>query len=147
MRRGRGQRSIAAGAAAGALLVGACGSHAAARRAPLSSTRPDATVVLPEVASSPREPVPSALDNPVGAGLPKPLVDPAQILSGGPPPDGIPAVDHPRFERASGIGWLRPDEPVLAAELNGEARAYPVQILIWHEIVNDTVGGVPVAVT
>jgi hypothetical protein len=74
-------------------------------------------------------------------------VDPAQIRSGGPPPDGIPAVDHPRFERASSVGWLKPSEPVLAAEVNGDARAYPVEVLVWHEIVNDTVGGVPVAVT
>jgi hypothetical protein len=64
-------------------------------------------------------------------------VDPSEIRSGGPPPDGIPAIDHPRFERADQVGWLRPNEPVLAAEINGEARAYPVQI------VNDTVGGVP----
>jgi hypothetical protein len=105
------------------------------------------SVALPEVASSPREHVPSALDNPARADLPKPIVDPGQILSGGPPPDGIPAIDHPRFERADGIAWLRPNEPVLAAEVNGDARAYPVQILIWHEIVNDTLGGVPVAVT
>jgi hypothetical protein len=45
------------------------------------------------------------------------------------------------------VGWLRPNEPVLAVEVNGEARAYPVQILIWHEIVNDTVGDVPLAIT
>jgi uncharacterized protein DUF3179 len=97
--------------------------------------------------SGPRERVPSALEDPVGHGLPKPLVDPAELRSGGPPPDGIPAIDHPRFERAGQVRWLRPNEPVLVAEVNGETRAYPVQILIWHEIVNDTVGGIPVAVT
>ncbi|GAC1311978.1 MAG: DUF3179 domain-containing protein [Acidimicrobiales bacterium] len=75
------------------------------------------------------------------------MIDPALILSGGPPPDGIPPIDHPRFEKAGQITWLRPTEPVLAVTVNGEDRAYPVQILIWHEIVNDTVGGVPVAVT
>jgi hypothetical protein len=74
-------------------------------------------------------------------------VDADRLISGGPPPDGIPAVDRPRFLRASQVGFLKAAEPVLAVEVAGEARAYPVQILIWHEIVNDTVGGVPIAVT
>jgi len=74
-------------------------------------------------------------------------VDPADVRSGGPPPDGIPAVDAPRFQRASQVSWLRANEPVLAASVNGEDRAYPVEILVWHEIVNDTIGGIPVAVT
>ena len=76
-----------------------------------------------------------------------PLVDPADIIPGGPPPDGIPPIDHPRFQPASSVNWLAPREPVVAIELSGDARAYPVQIFIWHEIVNDTVGGVPVTVT
>ena len=129
-----------------AVLASACAGVGHAR-SPSASPGPAASVALAEVASSPREHVPSALDDPIDPGLPKPLVDPAQIRSGGPPPDGIPAIDHPRFERAGQVGWLRPNEPVLAAEVNGEARAYPVQILIWHEIVNDTVGGIPVAIT
>lgn len=71
-----------------------------------------------------------------------------EILSGGPPKDGIPSIDNPKFvsiEEAD--AWLRPKEPVVLIELNGEARAYPIQILTWHEIVNTEVGGVPVAVT
>ena len=105
------------------------------------------SVELPQVPASPHENVPSALDNPRGDGLPAPLVDPARIISGGPPPDGIPAIDRPRFLRAGDVDFLDPGEPVLALELGGEDRAYPVQVLIWHEIVNDTVGGIPVAVT
>ncbi|MGH2689062.1 MAG: DUF3179 domain-containing protein [Actinomycetota bacterium] len=89
----------------------------------------------------------SALDDPTSRGLPPPLVDPADIIPGGPPPDGIPALDRPTFERASAAGWLTDREPVLALRLGGEDRAYPIQILLWHEIVNDTVGGVPVVVT
>jgi hypothetical protein len=65
----------------------------------------------------------------------------------GPPPDGIPAIDHPRFLRPAQVNFLSADEPVLALQIGADARAYSVQILIWHEIVNDTVGGVPVAVT
>ena len=70
-----------------------------------------------------------------------------RIRSGGPPPDGIPAIDEPRFEPAAAVSWLADREPVLALDLQGQSRAYPVQVLTWHEIVNDTVGGIPVAVT
>ena len=79
--------------------------------------------------------------------LPEPLVSPLDILSGGPPPDGIPSIDVPEFDRASEVQWLEPQEAVVALVVNGDARAYPAQVLIWHEIVNDTVGGVPVTLT
>ncbi|WP_306371429.1 DUF3179 domain-containing protein [Nocardiopsis sp. CC223A] len=97
--------------------------------------------------SGPVENVPSALEDPAAPGLPDPLVDVDRLVSGGPPPDGIPALDDPAFEDASGIDWLEDAEPVLGVSVEGEDRAYPVRILIWHEIVNDTVGGRPVAVT
>src|ERR687887_2078029 len=72
----------------------------------------------------------------------------SEIASGGPPRDGIPPIDAPRFVSASEAGiWLKDQEPVIALGQGGDARAYPLQILIWHEIVNDTVGGTPVAVT
>jgi uncharacterized protein DUF3179 len=78
----------------------------------------------------------------------KALVPLDQIISGGPPPDGIPAIDRPAFVGAAGAAvWLVSKEPVLALEVKGDARAYPLQILMWHEIVNDVVGGVPVTVT
>ncbi|MCA9909314.1 MAG: DUF3179 domain-containing protein, partial [Anaerolineae bacterium] len=71
-----------------------------------------------------------------------------EVLSGGPPPDGIPPIDEPQFESIDAAEtWLQPQSPVLTVELNGEARAYPLAILTWHEIVNDTIGSVPVAVT
>ncbi|MEX2367391.1 MAG: DUF3179 domain-containing protein [Pseudohongiellaceae bacterium] len=69
------------------------------------------------------------------------------ILRGGPPRDGIPAIDDPKFETADEAGWLQPDDRVLGLSIEGEARAYPVAILNWHEIVNDTVAGQPVVVT
>ena len=76
------------------------------------------------------------------------IVDLSEIMSGGPPRDGIPAVDEPRYtSTAQAAEWLDPDEPVIVAEVGGEARAYPLQILIWHEIANDSLGGVPIAVT
>lgn len=74
-------------------------------------------------------------------------VDLTEIRSGGPPKDGIPAIDAPRFAPAGAITDLAPTEPVIALALGGEARAYPLRILTWHEIVNDTLAGLPVAVT
>jgi hypothetical protein len=72
----------------------------------------------------------------------------AEIRSGGPPPDGIPPIDHPQFEAIKEAStWLHKQSSVIALEIDGDARAYPLAILIWHEIANDTVGGVPVAVT
>jgi len=82
-----------------------------------------------------------------GATSPSPLVDPDDIVAGGPPPDGIPPIDDPKFMAASKVRFLDPREPVVAIDIRGDARAYPAQILVWHEIVNDVVGGVPVAVT
>jgi hypothetical protein len=80
-------------------------------------------------------------------GAPEPLVDLDEIRSGGPPPDGIPSIDDPKFIGVDAVDFLEENEPVLAVDIEGDVRAYPVQILMWHEIVNDTVGGVPVAVT
>src|SRR3989304_10035780 len=71
-----------------------------------------------------------------------------EIISGGPPKDGIPAIDKPRFETvAEADRWLKPEEPGARFVQNGDARAYPLQILIWHEIVNDIVGGSPATIT
>ena len=71
-----------------------------------------------------------------------------EISSGGPGKDGIPPIDEPVFitpeEATLDVG---DHEPVVSVEINGEAKAYPINILVWHEIVNDTIGGVPVTVT
>lgn len=71
-----------------------------------------------------------------------------ELFSGGPPRDGIPPIDDPRFisieEAAADVAA---DEPVLVFEHDGEARAYPLAVLIWHEIVNDEVNGQPVTIT
>ncbi|MEE9320868.1 MAG: DUF3179 domain-containing protein [Granulosicoccus sp.] len=70
------------------------------------------------------------------------------IQSGGPPKDGIPAIDSPVFvAHESASRWLDDSQPVVALIHSEKARAYPLQILIFHEIVNDVVGGKPVAVT
>lgn len=77
----------------------------------------------------------------------KMAVEPSEIFSGGPPKDGIPSIDNPSFVPISDLGNLTDRDPVIGLEINGDARAYPLRILIWHEIVNDVVGGKPVAVT
>lgn len=75
-------------------------------------------------------------------------VDFAEILSGGPGKDGIPSIDNPVFETmGEAARWVPPREAVLALTNEGVTHIYPLQILMWHEIVNDTVGELPVAVT
>jgi len=91
---------------------------------------------------------PSALTDMFASEFPEPLIDPDDVFSGGPPPDGIPSIDSPQFLNVKdNLNILPANEPVVALEIDGDARAYPVRALVWHEIVNDTVGGVPVAVT
>ena len=71
-----------------------------------------------------------------------------EIVSGGPPKDGIPAIDHPQFVSiADADAWLDDREPVVVLSRGGEAKAYPLQILMWHEIVNDEIVGIPITVT
>ena len=70
-----------------------------------------------------------------------------KIKGGGPPKDGIPSIDDPQFTTLSGSSFMKHSDIVIGLEINGEAKAYPLSILVWHEIVNDNVGGTPVAVT
>ena len=71
-----------------------------------------------------------------------------QIVSGGPPPDGIPSIDSPRFVSVEeGDKFLGDSDKVIGININGDIRTYPLQILVWHEIVNDIIGGIPVAIT
>ncbi len=75
-------------------------------------------------------------------------VDYAEIISGGPPPDGIPPIDNPNFDPiAEGDTWLADVQPVIALTVGDEAKAYPLAILTRHEIANDEIAGIPVAVT
>ena len=76
------------------------------------------------------------------------ISDWGEILSGGPPKDGIPALSDPRFVKASPENRITPREPVITVEIKGQTpRAYPIRYLTWHEIVNDKIGNIPVAVT
>jgi hypothetical protein len=72
---------------------------------------------------------------------------PRQHRVRGAPPDGISPIDEPTYEPVGTVDWLDADEAVFVVELDGVTRIYPVQIMIWHEIVNDVIGDRPVSVT
>ena len=75
-------------------------------------------------------------------------IDIKEIMSGGPPKDGIPPIDNPNFDTVEkATTWIAPLEPVIAVTIGDISRAYPLQIMTWHEIVNDNVGEVPISVT
>ena len=82
-----------------------------------------------------------------GFSIEDPLIPLEEILGGGPPRDGIPSIDSPIFILAAEADWLFPDSRIIGLDIEGDTRVYPLAILNWHEIVNDTVGGVPVSIT
>ena len=70
-----------------------------------------------------------------------------EIRSGGPPKDGIPAIWSPRFVAADEASFVKDDDSIIGVNIDGEARAYPIKILNWHEVVNDRVADHPLAIT
>jgi hypothetical protein len=143
--------------AGGALLLTACGgasSEADSVGDTTAATEPPTTGATTTTGEADGPAVgvlaggPSALDSMFADEFPNPLIDPNEVISGGPPPDGIPPIDDPVFmDVVDNLDLLPANEPVVALEINGDARAYPIRAMVWHEIVNDTVGGVPVSVT
>ena len=96
----------------------------------------------------PGEPVPAGAEREFSTDFSRHTVPYSEILSGGPPKDGIPAVDDPQIVTVEAAdAWLGEREPVILIQVDDAVRAYPIQVLTWHEIANDTLGGVPVAVT
>jgi len=91
--------------------------------------------------------VASALDDPEHESFPPALIDVELVISGGPPPDGIPPIDQPNYATIEDTDFLADTEPVLVLDINGDVRAFPLQIMTWHEIVNDTIGDVPVTIS
>lgn len=90
---------------------------------------------------------PAALDQ-FDTDLSNAIIDLSELRHGGPSKDGIPSIDTPSFVSiAAARDWVAPEEPVIAIEHNGDVKAYPLQVLTYHEIVNDEIGGTPVAVT
>ncbi len=75
------------------------------------------------------------------------LIPEAQILRGGPPKDGIPAIDNPKFIKARQAYYLKNSDSVIGVKIGKIAKAYPIKILNWHEVVNDKIGSTYFSVT
>lgn len=143
------------------LLLAACGSVSSSSGPSAAETpvdpSPEMTASPPaaranapsdEVTLLPEEPPPSGAAAQFSTDFSKHSVPYSEILSGGPPKDGIPPIDDPQFVSiAEADAWLDPREPVALVQVGADVRAYPLQILTWHEIVNDTVGGLPLTIT
>ncbi|MEW5988637.1 MAG: DUF3179 domain-containing protein [Chloroflexota bacterium] len=125
---------------------------------PPTPAAPSPTATQPPAATSHRQPLILTTDDRSsllqrltadwGTDWNRHTIDYGELQSGGPPRDGIPALDEPQFVNpAEAENWLADNEPVIAFTLDGEVRAYPLQILIWHEIVNDVVADTPILVT
>lgn len=82
-----------------------------------------------------------------GFKLDKATVPVREIHAGGPPRDGIPPIDKPRFDAADEADWLKDGDYVMGVVHNNVAKAYPIRVLVWHEIVNDELNGAPLTVT
>lgn len=116
---------------------------------PTESISPQPTPTQPpQVANPPNQIQPNGVESEFTTDFSITSIDFNEVLSGGPPKDGIPAIHDPIFVDINDADtWLLPQEPVVQLVVNGVAKAYPIQILMWHEIVNDRIGGVPVLVT
>lgn len=113
------------------------------KEAPVSTT-----TQAPEPTIDTSEPPPRGAKSEFSTDFTKHSISYSDVLSGGPPKDGIPAVDDPKYVSISDADeWLRPIEPIVSVEVDGQGRAYPIQILMWHEIVNDNLNGEPLTVT
>jgi len=76
------------------------------------------------------------------------IVDPNKIVGGGPPKDGIPSIDNPKFVPLDEADeWIEDNELVLGITYKGVKKVYPLQIMVWHEIVNDIIAGDPLLIT
>ncbi len=89
----------------------------------------------------------SSADSYNGFDITDALIPADQIFQGGPPRDGIPAIDSPEFVDADEADYLKDNSRLIGVEIDGIARAYPLSILNWHEVVNDRIGDRAVIVT
>lgn len=133
-------------------IVSACGSATTQDGHQESPTRrPDPTEASAnptQVSGISEAPPPRGAEREFSTDFSRHSIDYSEVISGGPSKDVIPAIDEPRLVTVEEADqWLNPVEPVILFRLGEDARAYPIQILMWHEIVNDVVNDTPVLVT
>ena len=121
--------------------------NAAAARAAEGTPAAKPATAAPAAAAPKAPPIAQEPNESYGFEITRQLVDRAKILAGGPGRDGIHAVDAPTFAGPEAADAIAPETPILGVSIGGDARSYPVPILEYHQIVNDTVGGVPIAVS
>lgn len=142
---------IRASLAIAAIILSACVAPAPSEPAPQPTTAGASSAAGAPAAAGellPPETPPPGAEREFSTDFSRHTVSYDQVFSGGPPKDGIPAIDAPQFVSiAEADEWLGAQEPVVLVQAGDDARAYPLQILTWHEIVNDTVGGLPLTVT
>ena len=134
------------------LLVVGCGAGISPTTAPPTSPNPPPAATPTAPRNTPARDAPpeslKAITRDWQTDWSRHTIDYSELLSGGPPRDGIPPLDQPAFVTTEdAAAWLAGNEPIILFVHNDDARAYPLQILTWHEIVNDTVRGLPVVVT
>jgi hypothetical protein len=140
-------RSLGWVAAMASLLLSACGGGTPPP-APATLTLEIARRPVPTIGILPNEPPPAGAADEFKTDFSIHSVPYAEVLSGGPPKDGIPAIDSPAYVSVTDADtWLKPMEPVVFVEIAGDARAFPLQVLVWHELVNTQVGDTPLVVT
>jgi len=128
------------------MILTAC--TAAPQPTQIASDSPAPDSPQPALTLLPAESPPLGAENEFTTDFSKHSVPYSEILSGGPPKDGIPSIDAPKFQSTNEADeWLDDREPVVFVQANDETKAYPIQILMWHEIVNDTVGGEPLMIS
>jgi hypothetical protein len=140
------------------LAMGACASPAPEEDVPAGGGQEEVAAEEDAPAGGEQEEAAPEEDAPASAGGEheikvtasgvKYIVHPLEIQGGGPPKDGIPSIDDPRYVTVEEADeWIADNELVLTFEHGGVTRVYPLQIMVWHEIVNDIVAGEPILIT
>jgi hypothetical protein len=132
----------------GTILVSSCApvpqSAMIANEQSLASTEVILPTQPPQVTPNPQ----SSLGQGFSTDLSIRSVPLEEFLYGGPPKGGIPAIDNPQFEGITSADmWLEEVEPLMVVAYGDEVKGYPIQVLIWHEIVNDEIDGKPFSIT
>ena len=130
-----------------ATLLLAAGFATLAASAPVLGAGAQEAAAQEAAGPEPAPPAAAERDRLNGFAITRQTVDRAEIVPGGPPRDGIRSIDDPRFVPSEDATWVDDGTPVLGVVRKEDARAYPVHLMDYHQIANDVVGGLPLAVT